>query len=237
MNRTDAIKAMAVIRAAYPAYYGNAAREDIDAAVNLWTMMFEQEPAAEVLAAVKAFIASDVKGFPPHIGAVKEELCKLRRPDGGLCETEAWALVKRALRNGLYGYEKEYRALPEEIRRAVGGPRTLQDWAAMDEQTVDSVVASNFMRSYRARAQHVRELEKLPGDVRALFAAAGEALRLDGQRETDKGVEDEGPLPSAEAGGDGAIPAPEHWKEARRRFEEACAAQEKERVCAKGAGV
>ena len=45
----------------------------------------------------------------------------------------------------------------------------------MDEATVQSVVASNLQRSFRAKAQSRRDFEALPKDVQALaktFAAA-----------------------------------------------------------------
>jgi len=39
--------------------------------VVLWATMFKDEPFKLVSAAVKTFIASDEKGYPPHIGAIK----------------------------------------------------------------------------------------------------------------------------------------------------------------------
>lgn len=35
---------------------------------------FIKRPTQEVSAAVKAFIATDEKGFPPHIGAIKAQI-------------------------------------------------------------------------------------------------------------------------------------------------------------------
>lgn len=56
--------------------------------MRLWAEMFARDDVALVAAAVKALIESDSKGFPPHIGAVKENM---RLISGGNEMTEAEA--------------------------------------------------------------------------------------------------------------------------------------------------
>ncbi len=217
MNKADTAKVMAVIRAVYPKFYSDA---DMDAATNAWTMMFDQEDREQVMAAVKAFIATDTKGFPPAIGQIKEQLARLRAGENGeLTEQEAWALVQKALRNGIYGYQKEFAALPTVVQRCIGSPIMLHEWAQMDIETTNSVVSSNFMRSYRARAGHVREMEKLPEDVRKLYAAVGDAFRL------PEAAPPKPESPKLEPGE--PIPVPAHFLEKRAKFE---AEAEKERA-------
>ena len=187
MEKDEARKIMGIIRAVYPNFYKDAGKTDREVAVDIWHDMFKGDTFREVEAAVKSFIAYDTKGFPPNIGNIKELLMRLREgADGELSETEAWALVSKALRNGIYGYQQEYAKLPEVVQRCVGSPLVLHDWAQMDIETTNSVVASNFMRSYRARASHVREMQKLPEDVKMLYASVGEAFRLpEPERQTE----------------------------------------------------
>ena len=52
----------------------------------------------------------------------------------------------------------------------------------MDEATVQSVVASNVQRSYRARAQQARDFEALPEDVKALSRGLAEQFALPDER-------------------------------------------------------
>lgn len=198
MDRDETVKLLGLVRAVYPSFHAGAAKSDVEAVVAAWQMMFGEEPFPLVQAALKAFIASDVKGFPPAIGQIKEQLIRLGEGEAGeMTETQAWALVQRALRNGIYGYRTEYAKLPETIQRCLGTPMMLHEWAQMDVDTVNSVVASNFMRSYRARAAHVREMRKLPPDVKALYAAVGDAFRLEGGQGEGKAA-----LEAGEAGGD-----------------------------------
>lgn len=66
MNQTETLQIMAVLRGAYPAFYRDMVRKDAESVVALWTEMFAEEDVAIVAAAVKALIATDDKGFPPH---------------------------------------------------------------------------------------------------------------------------------------------------------------------------
>ena len=119
-------------------------------------------------AAVKALIESDEKGFTPHIGAVKAKLRLITGSDD-LTEAEAWGIVAKAIRNSAYGAREEFEKFSPIIKRIVGSPSQLREWGMMDSETVHSVVASNFQRSYKAIAQRERELAKLPPDVKAII--------------------------------------------------------------------
>ena len=168
MNATETKGVLALLRAAYPNFYKDMPRADLVAVVNLWQKQFEEFDGRLVLAAVNALISSRVEGFPPTIGAVKEQIRKLTAQEM-LSETEAWALVSRATRNGLYGYKEEFEKLPPEIRRVVGSPEQLRAWAAMEADEVESVIASHFMRAYRQIEQREREAGLLPASVRAML--------------------------------------------------------------------
>ena len=165
MTRQETLGIMSVLKAAYPNYYRDMNRQDAEAVVDLWATMFSDEPAQLVAMAVKAHIASDVKGFPPHIGAIKEAIVKLQTPNA-MTELEAWALVDKATRNAKYEAEEEFYKLPEIVQRLVGGPSQLRTWAMMDADKVSSVVASNFQRSYKAIMAKEKEQLALPADVR-----------------------------------------------------------------------
>ena len=101
-----------------------------------------------------------------------------------LTAMEAWNLVAKALRNSAYGSEEEFAKLPPAVQRVAHSPSQLREWALMDADTVQSVVASNFQRAYTARQKSDREFEALPPAVRQYVAALteGESVlkRLEG---------------------------------------------------------
>lgn len=174
MTRQETGIIMDILTTAYPAFYNGRNAPDMRMTVNLWAEMFAEDDVKIVAAAVKALIATDDKGFPPHIGAVKGRIRQISNPDE-MTEQEAWTYIAKALRNSSYNAEEEFSKLPPILQDVVHAPQQLREWARMDEATVQSVVASNLQRSFRAKAQSRRDFEALPKDVQALartFAAA-----------------------------------------------------------------
>lgn len=77
MTRDETLKIMAVLKATYLNFYKDMTRRDAEGVVALWTDMFSEDNYNAVAAAVKAFIASDSKGFPPVVGQVKQRVTEL----------------------------------------------------------------------------------------------------------------------------------------------------------------
>ena len=174
---------MAVLRGAYPNFYRDMSNEDALQIVNLWMDMFQDESYELVAAAVKTLIATDVKGYPPHIGAVKEKI-RFFTEEQAMTEAEAWSIVSKALSNGFYGAKEEFEKLPDRIKRLVGSPNQLREWAMMDSETVQSVVASNFQRSYKVRSKQDADYVSLPSDVKLMIGTVSNKLSL-----SDGGIE------------------------------------------------
>lgn len=177
MDKLETLQVLALLRGAYPAFYRGMSDDEIDGIVSIWQTMFADDDAQAVSAAVLALIATKTDGFPPVVGAVKAEIVKMQTPDE-MTEQEAWALVARAIANGIYSASEEFGKLPAGLQRLVGSPNQLREWATMDADAVQSVVASNFQRSYRARRKQEKENLALPSSVRAMISAVAERMAL-----------------------------------------------------------
>lgn len=165
---------MDILKIAYPRFFVGADAPDPKKTLSLWATMFDGDPVEDVAMAVKAYIATDTKGFPPAIGAIKEAIVKSKM-SGELSESEAWALVRRAVSNGYYHAGEEFAALPPLVQKVVGGPSQLRDWAIL-EDGLDTVVASNFMRSYRAKLENQKYVLALPDSIRGRYEALVEKV-------------------------------------------------------------
>ena len=172
MNREDTIKILSVLRGAYPAFYRDITKQEAESTIALWESMFDEEPYELVGAAVKAFISGDGKGFPPAIGQIKERIRQITQPEE-MTEQEAWSLVSKALRNSTYGSEEEFKKLPPEVQAVVHDPGQLKQWAMSPAEDVETVVASNFMRSFRVKQKVSKEYMALPTSVKQLMISAG----------------------------------------------------------------
>ncbi|MCM1275810.1 MAG: replicative helicase loader/inhibitor [Lachnospiraceae bacterium] len=174
---------MAVLKTAYPNYYKNSG--DLEQAAKLWAELFADDDVLVVAAAVKAFIANDEKGFPPVIGQIKAMVRDLASPKE-MTELEAWDIVNKALRNSLYNHVEEYEKLPPVIRRIVGSPATLHEWAQSNLDELQTVIASNFQRSYRAKAKGEREFMAFPQSTKDFLSQLAGKMDLENALEGGK---------------------------------------------------
>lgn len=165
MTRSDAAQIIATMQLNYPDTFRGMSEKVLFATVDLWQRMFSAEPAALVQAAVEAHIRTSTDRFMPNIGQIKEEIRKLTAPEQ-LSEAEAWTLVSAALKNCGYNAREEYAKLPLILQRIVGSPNQLREWSQMDSDVVQSVIASNVQRSYRAISAQEAEMAKLPPGYR-----------------------------------------------------------------------
>lgn len=171
MTRDEAKRIVMIIKTAYPNYRP----DDLTAAVNAWATILKDYDYNDVVTGLTAYITTDTTGFPPSMGQV---IAKIHVVDEytGLNEMEAWALVSKALRNGYYGAEKEFSALPPLVQKAVGTPDNLRNWATSDVESVENVIQSNFMRTYRTVIKRENEYKRLPENVRIAIKDAGKIL-------------------------------------------------------------
>lgn len=183
MTMSQTAEMMAILRAAYPRFYVGMTREDASAALNLWHGFFADDDASLVSDAVKAFIASDTKGFPPVVGQIREKLDVINQAVHGfeLTPQTAWGLVKRAMKDSAYHSAEQFAELPDVVQEVVGSPSQLHEWAVSNDGVSESVIASNFQRSFAARAAVHKEIRMMPGDVRA---------RIDADRKMIAGMQD-----------------------------------------------
>lgn len=56
--------------------------------------------------------------------------------------------------------------MPPIVQKAVGSPSQLRNWSQTDSDSVENVIQSNFMRTYRQELAKDREMRKIPQDTR-----------------------------------------------------------------------
>lgn len=169
---------MDILHTAYPRFYSGPNVPDRDQTLSLWAKMFADDDMALVAAAVKTFIVEDQKGFAPSIGEIKNVMLRLTQR-GDMDEEEAWHLVRRAVSNSGWSAQEEFDRLPEKLQQMVGSPSQLHEWSQMDSDVFNSVVASNFRKSYRTRQESRRLDALLPTDIKRVISGLSGALALE----------------------------------------------------------
>ncbi len=166
MTREETREIIKTMYAAYPVAAKGRAATDLSETVDIWAALFAEEPVQLVAAALKSYILADIKGFPPSPGQIMNKIRQIIEPEL-MTEVEAWALVNKAIRNSGYieKAKEEWSKLPESIQ-AIVRPELLREWALQDSRDIQTVVASNFMRSFKAKQNQRTEYDLLPEDVK-----------------------------------------------------------------------
>lgn len=176
MNKSEVIRALALLRVAYPNFYARVNGQDVELTVELWSNVFEKDDARVVTFALEKLITQHT-GYPPDIAAVRRKideitLAALNEPTN----EDLWNKLARAASNGYYGCYEEFKRLPPVLKRYVGVPETLREFAQMPESTFHTVVKGQFFK----QIDNLREREHFsattPDSVKALLTSSYRAL-------------------------------------------------------------
>lgn len=152
-------------------YYPNYNSPDKKITLNAWHIMLAEYPEELVLQALRACIATNTSGFAPDIGQIMSKIHTISQPQE-LDGMAAWGLVSKALRNGTYGAVEEFNKLPPLVKQAVGMPDNLKNWATSDYQTIETVIQSNFLRTYETVVKRANEINRMPDNIKSLIEKA-----------------------------------------------------------------
>ena len=164
MTREETVEIIHIICDCYP----NFKPEDLSRTIDAWQVMLEEYSCEQVAVALKAYITSNTSGFAPSVGELVAKIQLVSQPQE-LDGMTAWGLVSKALRNGTYGAVEEFKKLPPLVRQAVGMPDNLKNWATSDYQTIETVIQSNFLRTYETVVKRANEINRMPDNIKSLI--------------------------------------------------------------------
>lgn len=160
MTREETQKILAVIAATYPNFNPGNKTE----AVNAWQFGLEEFEYKDVSLALKTFIVTSNSAFYPSVSQIIGIIHKMKEKSYAE-EQEAWDIVYKAICRSGYNALEEFEKLPELIKKAVGSPNQLKEWA-MDTNFNSSVVSTVFKKHYNNLVEKDKEFQKLPQDMK-----------------------------------------------------------------------
>ena len=174
MTTAETIEIMTLLAASYPDTFKDESADVKRGRVALWQTSFSDLPADLVKQVVQAHIISDGGQFFPSIATIRKKCVDAMRSDEErpMTDSEAWALVRKALGNSYYGAAEEFEKLPKLIRRLVGSPSCLRDWGQMPPESL-SVEQSHFLRAYRTAVERDSNDRAIPEKLKAGIERAG----------------------------------------------------------------
>lgn len=164
--------------------YPNYNPQDKTIAVDVWLMALEEYSEKDVINAFKAYMKNNKTGFAPCPGQIVDEIYKTSKPEEMNAE-QAWSLVNAALGNSAYEAAEEFAKLPPLVQEAIGQPNLLRTWGT-DDNFNQTVVMSNFMRTYNTVLKRQEERDKLPPEMRRMIEKVNEGSHLSNLRERNR---------------------------------------------------
>ena len=175
-QKDDFMKLVTVLRAAYNSEKFMPDRQS----AMVWYEMLKDIDYPVLMQGCYKLIQSSP--YPPTIADIRASCASLQAVER-LSDLEAWAMVRKALSNGVYGAEAEYNKLPPLVQEAVGTPANIREMAQADMESVATVFQSQFLRAYRAEVQRATDMAKLSPKIRTLLEGTAATMIEGGKNE------------------------------------------------------
>lgn len=152
--------------------------ENLTETVNAWHWALEEYPAPAIKGSLQIYLKTNKSGFAPSVSQLIDGMHKPKDQDR-MTEGEAWYLVKKAIADSNYNAKERFEELPPDIQRAVGGYEMLRQWAMTDSDEINTVIMSNFQRTYKAVVSQNEYAERVPAAISDLVKNLADGARPD----------------------------------------------------------
>ena len=164
MSKEECKKILMTIQALYPNY----TIEDKESTLRAWLVILQDYDYTAIETGLKIYVTTSGSAFAPSVGELITYSMKpleMQQVDA----VDAWTQLRKAISRGLYYSREEYEKLPEMVKEVVGSPAQIRSWAELETKEIDTVVWSNFKKSYEAKCQRKKDFALLPKEVRAVI--------------------------------------------------------------------
>ena len=134
----------------------------IEFMIDIWCDDLADYSYQEVYQALKVYKTQDTSGFAPTVEQLIDKIYSVKELVDDNSEMEMWNKVYKAICNSGYNANAEFYDLPEICQKVIGSPNQLHQWSQMELDDIQSVVQSNFMRSYRSETTRQKQIVRLP---------------------------------------------------------------------------
>lgn len=167
MTREEVITMMKYFQSAYKGFYEGANTANVLA---VWLDAFKDVDGEYALIAAKNYVKSN--DYPPTVAGVMKQIDLIKSEN----DTDLWASLHKAISNGVYNSEAEFKKLPPECKSFIGSPSALRDLAQTDTGTINTVVKGQFLKTITKIKEHQSVQNGLPFEVKAAIAESKRRL-------------------------------------------------------------
>lgn len=160
MTEREVAQLLSIMENLYPSFKV----DDPERMTRTWQMIFAEKDASQIFLALKTFVHTSGSAYAP----TPSQLIALTKKAEDLnteLSIEAWQRVRKAIGNGIYHAEEEFEKLPDSVKKVVGSPQQLSNWAVLDTREIETVVQSNFLKAYDSVIKRDEQISLAPKEV------------------------------------------------------------------------
>ena len=177
MTLNEVSKIISYIKAIYPNAYKDMTDTDMALVAKVWKRHFDGYSMQEVLCAVDTYVSSDVSGYQPNIGKIKNIISNNRHINDTDPE-DAWAHVVKNLQGSIQNPNRQFKKLTKKEQQALGTPLALSMLGRADSKELE-FQKQNFIKRYKEVQKEDIEYEMLPSETKALIENMSNRLSMD----------------------------------------------------------
>jgi hypothetical protein len=174
MTKSETGKLLYLLQTAYPRYYDGKTADELAGAVDLWFDLLADHDTTLVFAATKELIRT--LKFPPTIADITEKMYNMTNQEED--DMELWNELDQAVRRSIYNTQQVFDGLSPLVKKFVGNPAQLRDYAMGDAATFNTVTKGQFLKQIPILKQREKELKTMLPESRRLL----ESLTLDASK-------------------------------------------------------
>lgn len=168
MTRQECKQLLMIVEATYPNFRTASPGETLEA----WNIFLADYDYNTILGALKIYINSSNSAFAPSVSQLIAMTRKPKELSAPTC-TEVWREVRNAIRSGIYHHQEEFEKLSDFAKKCVGESAQLREWAMLESETIDSVIASNFEKTYKAMLNREYQIDALTIEQKEQYLLGG----------------------------------------------------------------
>lgn len=165
MTRNEMKQLLMMMQAMFPSW---TPKFGLSETIDTWMFAVGEQDYAKMVQALKVYSNTNNSGFAPAPGQLVNLIRDVEKPYISTAG-EAWGIVVRAARDGIYHAKERFEAFPDIVKACVGSPENLVLMSQLEESQLETVIQSHFLKEYRKMEETYRQEELYPEKVKAMI--------------------------------------------------------------------
>ena len=162
MTLQETQKMLVILKKAYPRYYTESTKEEVQETLLFYHDMFSEYPVEIVVTALKNYIK--VNEYPPTIAGLQKQIDLIISDED--TDIELWNEFEKACRKGSRITQEEFESLSGPIKKWCKDVSQIRELSKLDSGTFNTVIKGQFLKTITKIKEREKALKEIPHEVK-----------------------------------------------------------------------